>query len=445
MQNQGEAYLPSEFSHHFTRPLARFVRIESVAGTFLFLALVLAMILANSNWSEPFESFWEISIGLHFADMDFSRSLRHWTNEGLMTLFFFVISLELKRQIVLGELQRIRIAMFPIMAALGGMVVPVLLYLIFMYHRPGMNGWGTVMATDTAFVIGCLALFGSRVPSSLRLFLLSLAIFDDLGAILVMTIGYGGDLNWNAIVIGGLGLGAIAILARLGLRSVPVYFVLGAGIWLCFDSSGIHPTICGVVLGLMTPTKIWVSGKRMSAMLGRVFTSLEGEEKSSETASKSDLRQLGRAFRETLSPVERLEHMLHPWVGLVILPLFALANTGIAIGEVHLASPVSMAIIVSLVFGKPIGVISFSWFAVQCRIAVRGEGLSWSLLVAGAFLTGIGFTMSFFIANLAFNQEILDSAKLGILVGSMISAFLGIMILVLIVVRNSYATKLGRI
>jgi NhaA family Na+:H+ antiporter len=329
----------------FTRPFARFLKIEAAAGVILLLATLAALILSNSAWSTPFLAFWETPIGLHFGSLDFTRSLQHWINDALMTLFFFVVALELKRELIVGELRNLRMAALSFAGALGGMLVPAALYLALMNGQPGMHGWGTVMATDTAFVIGCLALFGSRIPPSLRLFLLSLAIFDDVGAIVVVAVGYGDALNWFALALGLLGLVVVEGTARIGIRSVPVFFLLGGMIWLCFDASGVHPTIVGVVLGLMTPTHGWVSDERLRAILGRVLSYPIGAHWSGDTTERRDLRRAGAAATEALSPVERLETMLHPWVGFAIMPIFALANAGVAISGAHVGQPVSVAIL----------------------------------------------------------------------------------------------------
>ena len=435
MIDDQSANLPYEIADKVTRPFARFLKIEAAAGGLLLLAVLLALILANSAWAVPFLSFWEIPIGLKLGSLDFTRSLRHWINDGLMTFFFFVISLELKREIVLGELRNFRLAALPFAAALGGMIVPVSIYLTLMANQPGMHGWGTVMATDTAFVIGCLALFGQRIPPTLRLFLLSLAIFDDVGAILVVAIGYGEALNWLALCLGLSALGFLAGVAKLGIRSVPFYFLVGGAIWLCFDASGIHATIAGVVLGLMTPTRIWVNDARLRMILGRVLSYPGGEHWSGDTAERHDLRAAGRAVAEALSPVERLEIMLHPWVGFGVMPLFALANAGIAIESTDFWQPVSVAVIAALVLGKPVGVLSFSWLAVHVGLARRAPHLSWPFLTAGAFLTGIGFTMSLFIAGLAFDPAMLNAVKLGILGGSALSAIIGILMLIRLTTR----------
>ncbi len=429
MTDRSSTDLPHAIADRVTKPFARFLKIEAAAGGLLLLSVLIALLLANSPWSAQFLALWETPIGLHFGSLDFSRSLQHWINDGLMTLFFFVISLELKREIVLGELRSLRMAALPFAAALGGMLIPVAVYLALMGGQPGMHGWGTVMATDTAFVIGCLALFGSRIPPALRVFLLSLAIFDDVGAILVVAVGYGDALNWFALGLGMLGLGTVAGVAGLGIRSVPVYFLLGGVVWLCFDASGVHATIAGVVLGLMTPTRVWVSDQRLRAILGRVLAYPGGERLSGDTTNRRDLQQASRAVTESLSPVERLEAMLHPWVGFAVMPAFALANAGVAITVSDVGQTVSLAIFAGLALGKPVGVFGSSWLAVRFGLVDRASSLSWPFLVAGAFLTGIGFTMSLFIAGLAYAPAMLDAAKLGILAGSIFSAVTGLAML----------------
>ncbi|HET7239354.1 MAG TPA: Na+/H+ antiporter NhaA, partial [Terrimicrobiaceae bacterium] len=368
-------------------------------------------------------------VGLHLGSFEFSRSLRHWINDGLMTLFFFVVALELKRELVLGELRNLRMATLSFAGALGGMVVPAVLYVALQRGEPGGHGWGTVMATDTAFLIGCLAVLGSRIPSNLRVFLLSLAIFDDIGAILVVAIGYGDELNWIAIALGALGLAAVFGIARLGIRSVAIYFLLGGLIWLAFDASGVHATISGVLLGLMTPTGGWISNTRLRAILDRVIARPRGDN-ASEAASDRKALVLARvATREALSPVERLEMALHPWVGFAIMPLFAFANAGIPLSIKDFGGSVTVAIFVGFALGKPVGVLALSWLAVRLGIATRPPELSWGLIAAGGLLTGIGFTMALFIADLAFGQDLLGAAKLGILSASAVSAAAGVLAL----------------
>lgn len=424
--NQPKARLPHEPADRFTKPLSRFLKIEAAAGAALLVATCAALILTNSAWSAAFLRVWETPVGFRFGSFELSRSLQHWLNDGLMTLFFFVVALELKRELVLGELRGWRRAALPFAGAVGGMLVPASIYLALMASTPEMHGWGTVMATDTAFVIGGLAVLGSRIPTILRLFLLSLAIFDDVGAILVVAIGYGDAVAWPALARAALGIFVVLGTARLGIRNIAIYFLIGAVIWLAFDASGIHPTITGVVLGLMTPARGWVSDDRMRAILGRVLAYPQGEHWSGDTADRADLQRAGRAAREVISPLEQLQIRLHPWVGFALMPIFALANAGVPLSSAGPSDPVTAAIVASLVIGKPVGVIAMSWLAVRSGLATRPEALSWPFLCAGACLTGIGFTMSLFIAGLAYSDAVLEAAKIGILSGSLVSAVIGL-------------------
>jgi NhaA family Na+:H+ antiporter len=421
--------LPKEPVDRFTEPFTQFLRIEATAGGVLLLCTLLAVGLSNSSWSVPFLSFWEVEVGFRFGSIEFSRSLKDWINDGLMTLFFFVVALELKREIVLGELRNLRMAALSLAAALGGMIAPASLFLLMEGGSASAQGWGTVMATDTAFLIGCLAVLGSRIPQSLRLFLLSLAIFDDIGAILVVAIGYGNPLDWTALGLATLGFAVVAAIARLGIRSVLIYFAIGGSIWLALDASGIHPTLAGLILGLMTPARSWVSDNRLHAILNRVVAYPPGDHWSGNTLDRQDLRRASVATREALSPVERLEIVLHPWVAFMIMPLFALANAGVPIHPTDVDGALAIAIFVGLVFGKPIGVVLFSVLAVKFHLVRRRPELPWSLLAAGSLLTGIGFTMALFIAELAFDSSLISSAKLGILSASVVSATCGLLAL----------------
>ncbi|GAA4107504.1 Na+/H+ antiporter NhaA [Aminobacter aganoensis] len=435
--NSNLAQLPKEPADLFTRPLTRFLRIEAMAGAILLVCTIVALVLSNTAWSTQFLGFWETKAGFSVGGMEFVRSLKHWINDGLMTLFFFVVALELKRELVLGELRNPRRAAFPLAAALGGMVVPAGLFLLLVGDEPGASGWGTVMSTDTAFVIGCLAILGARLPHSLRLFLLSLAIFDDVGAILVVAIAYGGTLNWIALALVALGLAIVAGMARLGFRSIPVYFAMGGLIWLALDASGVHATLSGVILGLMTPARSWVSDSRLHAIFDRVVAYPPGARWGGNTSARQDLRRAGIAAREALSPIERLEVSLHPWVAFTIMPLFALANAGVPIGATGFVPALATSIFVALVIGKPIGIVLFSFMAAKMRLGIRPSDLPWSLLAAGSLLTGIGFTMALFIAELAFDPGLLNSAKLGILAASVVSAAMGFLALVWLTSRGS--------
>ena len=409
--------LPAELVDRLTRPFAWFLRIEALGGGLLLLATIAALALANSPWSEAFLDTWELPVGVRLGSFELARSLREWINDGLMTLFFFVVALELKRELVLGELRSPRTAAFSIAAALGGMLVPAALYLVLQQGREGAHGWGTVMATDTAFVIGCLALLGRRIPQNLRIFMLSLAIVDDIGAIAVVALGV-------------LGMASVRGMALLGVRRIPVYFLVGAGIWLAVDASGIHATLAGVVLGLLTPTGRWVSEERLQAILERVVAEPSGDRRSDGAEPRRAWRLSEVAIRETLSPVERLEMLLHPWVSFAIMPLFALANAGLPLSAADTGSPVAWAVFAGFTLGKPVGVVAFGWLAVRAGLASRPPDMGWGMLAGGGLLAGIGFTMALLIADLAFDAALIDAAKLGILSASVVSAAGGLTVLV---------------
>ncbi|WP_298826575.1 Na+/H+ antiporter NhaA [uncultured Piscinibacter sp.] len=425
----GTTQLPKELVDRLTRRVTRFFRIEAAGGVVLLLLTVAALLISNSPWAHQFEQIWETPIGLQIGTWTFARSLREWINDGLMTLFFFVVALELKRELVLGELNKPRVAALSIAAALGGMLVPAALYLVLQSGQPGQSGWGTVMATDTAFVIGCLALLGSRIPQSLRVFMLSLAIVDDLGAILVVAIGYSSHVAWGALALGALGIVLVHGMALIGIRSLALYSLAGAFIWLAVDASGIHATLTGVVLGLMTPARRWVTDERLYGILNQVVAHPAGDHGSGDTKGRQTLQMAEIAAREALSPVERLEIQLHPWVAFVVMPLFAFANAGLPLSSEGLGTSVTLAVFVGFALGKPIGVLSFTWLAVRSGIAVRSPDLTWRSLAGGGVLAGIGFTMALFIANLAFDSSLVNSAKLGIFAASVLSAVAGVALL----------------
>ncbi len=423
------ARLPRELVDRLTAPLARFLRIETLGGAVLLSAAVTAVALYNSPWAHFYASVWETPIGVRVGSVEFARPLQDWITDALMTLFFFLVAVELKRELVLGELNNVRVAALSIAAALGGMLVPAALYLLLQFGQAGAAGWGTVMATDTAFVIGALALLGTRIPQILRVFMLSLAIVDDIGAILVVAIGYSNRLVWQALVAAGVAIAVVPAMVRIGVRGVPAYVVAGSFIWLAIDASGVHATIAGVILGLLTPTRRWVSDKRLYAILDRVIAHPDAAADSGSTKDRDTLQLAAIAARESLAPVERIQMALHPWVGFAIMPLFALANAGIPLSWSGLEVSVTTATIVALVVGKPAGILTFCWLAVRMGIAVRPALLGWGVLAGASALAGIGFTMALFIANRAFNAELLNSAKMGIFLASVLSAALGLTLL----------------
>jgi Na+:H+ antiporter, NhaA family len=408
---------PHEPIDRLIGPLERFVHVEAASGIVLLACTAAALVLANSGLAERFVGLWDTRLTLGVGSFQMSHSLRHWINDALMAVFFFVIGLEVKREIVLGELRELRSAALPIVAATGGMVGPALVYLALQKGQPGVRGWGIPMATDIAFVVGCMALLQSRVPPALRVLLLSIAIADDIGAILVIAIGYTAGIHGIALALGLVGLAAVYALRRLGVRGLLVYTLAGGLVWLAFHESGVHATIAGVALGLMTPARGYVGEEALRGVLA-----------DAEQAA-GDVRRLRNVARETVSPLEYLEATIHPWVGFAIMPLFALANAGVAFRFADLGHPVALAVGAGLVLGKPAGILLASWLAIRAGIARRPEGVTWTVFAGGGLLTGIGFTMSLFISGLALEGASLDAAKVGILAGSGVAALLGMCVL----------------
>lgn len=429
--------LPKEPIDTIVDPLKNFLHIESASGIILLVAAIAALILANSTFAEGFLSFWKKPLGFTIGAFQMSHSLQHWINDGLMAVFFFVVGLEVKRELVMGELQDLKQAALPIAAALGGMIAPAGIYLALQYGELGGRGWGIPMATDIAFVVGCLALLGSRIPAGLRVILISLAIADDIGAILVIAIGYTENLNLTALVGGVIGIGIVLGLMKFGVRNAAVYFVFMILVWFAFHESGIHATIAGVIFGLLTPTQSWISESRLKMIIENTRHFLHGDGWSGAGQRYAMLRQMERAARKTISPLERFETDLHPWVGFVIMPIFALANAGVTVQLSDFANPVATAVGLGLIVGKPLGILLFSWLAVRVGLAKLPEGIGWGAVAGGGFLAGIGFTMALFIASLALSGELLDAAKVGVLTGSFLSAVIGMILLMTLLPKPS--------
>lgn len=401
------------------RPIVSFLQIESVSGLVLLACAVAALLLANSPWSAAYAGFWQTPVHLAVGGLELNKPLLLWVNDGLMTFFFFVVGLEIKREMFAGELSDPRKAVLPVVAALGGMVVPALVYLAFQWGQPTAGGWGIPMATDIAFVVGFLALFGPRAPHVLKVLLLSLAIADDIGATLVIALVYSTDLSLPALAVGAAGFGLLLFFRQIGVRRVLVYAVLGTMIWLAFVKSGVHPTVAGVAMGLLTPARPWLGDRVPINIVTDLFKRFGGH-----WGEESDPSR-----REPISPLERLEQGLHPWVAFLVMPVFALANAGVEIELAALARPVAVAIAAGLVLGKPIGIVLFSWVSVKLGLARLPAELNGKVLVGAGCLAGIGFTMSLFIAGLALRGPHLDEAKIGILAGSTVSAALGSLLL----------------
>ena len=405
-----------------------FARIEAAGGVILLICAIIALVWANSSLSETYFHFWETEFAIGFGESAISLPLIEWINDGLMVLFFFVVGLEIKRQLTTGELSRPRKAVLPLAAAVGGMLVPAAIYLVFNLGGPGERGWGIPMATDIAFTLGVLALLGSRAPLSIKIFFTALAIADDLGAILVLAIFYSSDIHWISLLFAAVILAVLIILNRIRIYEPWPYAVLGIGLWLAFIESGIHPTIAGVLLAATIPT--W-GAPDTRALLAQCVSVLE--EFDAPGVVQSSRTQVAAQTLETVadrmqSPAQRLEHSLLPWTTYLVLPLFALANAGVEIRfDQSLLSMVSIGIVLGLVFGKAIGITLFAWLAVRLRLADLPRNVSLRELFGASWLAGIGFTMSLFIAGNAFRDQpgMLDESKFGILVGSLLAGIIG--------------------
>ncbi len=409
------------------RPMVRFLGIEASGGILLMVATVVALVWANSPWSGSYYDFWHTEVNLSVGDVISLEAhgnplnLAEFVNDVLMAVFFFVVGLEIKREMVAGELRRLRVAALPIVAALGGMVVPALIYLAFNRSGAGSNGWGIPMATDIAFAIGIVSLLGRRVPTSLKVFLLSLAIVDDIGAILVIAVFYTSDLSMGWLLVGVATMVAVVVMTRAKVWYTPFYFVLGVALWYAMFRSGVHTTIAGVAMGLMAPARPLLDRTVMPPIeLVRM--------------DAADLRDAKFRLNESVSVASRLEHLLHPVTGFVIVPVFALANAGVEIsGETlsnALTSDVTLGIVFGLVVGKIIGVLLFSLVALRLGLAVLPAGTTRRHIVGISAIAGIGFTVSLFVTGLALDGGTLqDEAKVGILVASIVASAIGVLIL----------------
>ena len=416
-------------------PFEEFLHAQTTTGLILMVMTILALILANSSLYEAYAHFFHINIDFNVGSWTLSHSLHHWINDGLMAIFFFLIGLEIKREITAGELSNIKVALLPILAAIGGMVFPALIYTSINYGQEGAAGWGIPMATDIAFAISALVLLGKRVPAALVTFLVALAIVDDLGAVLVIAIFYTETINILALSLAGLMFIIMIIFNRFGIHMILPYFIVGIFMWFFMLESGVHATIAGVLAALAIPS----TPKRVPSSFSRDTKHLlEEYEKYPVTENykiheeqKKILTNIKDKIDEVGTPASRLEHSLHLPVALLVIPIFALANAGIKIDFNSIGStilePVSLGIILGLIFGKVIGIFGVSWLAVKLKIAQLPKDSSLSQVFGVAFLGGIGFTMSIFVADLAFvsNPELIFQAKVGILSASLFSGLFG--------------------
>ncbi len=416
-------------------PLEHFIHAQTTTGIILMFMTVLALVLANSALTQDYADFFHTEVEFVVGSWHLEHTIHHWINDGLMTIFFFIIGLEIKREILVGELSNIKVAILPILAAIGGMALPALIFTLFNYGGTGANGWGIPMATDIAFAISALVLLGKRVSPALVTFLVALAIVDDLGAVIVIAIFYTEQIHLIPLGLAGVSFLVMILFNRVGIHMILPYFILGLFMWFFMLESGVHATIAGVIAAMAIPSK----PKRTPSDFTTHTKNLLDEYDNYPVATDYTMHEKQKAILLSIkdnidsvsSPSARLEHDLHLPVALIVIPLFALANAGISIdfssiGET-IVQPVSLGIIAGLILGKVIGIAGVAWLAIKLGIAKLPEASSMSQILGVAFLGGIGFTMSIFVADLAFmgSDTLIFQAKIGILCASLFSGLFG--------------------
>jgi NhaA family Na+:H+ antiporter len=416
-------------------PFEHFLHAQTTTGMVLMFMTILALILANSPLSEIYAHFFHTKIDFDVGEWELSHTIHHWINDGLMAIFFFIIGLEIKREILVGELSNIKVAMLPILAAIGGMLIPALIYLNITTGTPGAVGWGIPMATDIAFAISALVLLGKRVPPALVTFLVALAIVDDLGAVIVIALFYTEQIHMLPLALAGGAFLIMVAFNRFGIHLILPYFIVGIFMWFFMLESGVHATIAGVIAALAIPSKpkrVPGSFRADAKVLLDEYDSYPIDDKEGmNERQKAILIKLQKNIVDIGTPAARLENDLHLPVALIVIPLFALANAGIAIdfGSISttIMTPVSMGIIAGLILGKVLGIFGVSWLAIKLKMATLPQGSTMNQIFGVAFLGGIGFTMSIFVADLAFmgNAELIFQAKVGILAASLFAGFFG--------------------
>ncbi|QEI05243.1 Na+/H+ antiporter NhaA [Pigmentiphaga aceris] len=414
--------------------VSHFLHIEAVSGIVLLLAAAIALLWANSPAAASYHALWHTSLSIGLGSHVVSQTLHFWVNDALMTVFFLAVGMEIRREVHAGSLSSIRLAALPLAAAAGGVIVPALIYLALNGDVLQRQGWAVPTATDIAFALGVLALLGKSISGSVRVFLLALAIIDDIVAVLIIAVFYSGGLDYSGLLIAALGVLMVMAMRAIGIGLAWMYVVPGAILWAGLLKTGVHPTLAGVVLGLMTP----VLSRRSHALpLDTATHAIDAIGTQSKTASPDPvamalpLKQLRQAQRDMLPPVTRLQMALHPWVAYGVMPLFALANAGVTLNGVDLAADgaqgVMFGVLIALVLGKPLGVIATSWLVVRLGWCSLPAGVTWPGVMLIGLLAGIGFTMSIFIASLAFDSvNLLNAAKLGVLLASLLAAVLGL-------------------
>ena len=434
-EESGGARRQPFFVKAIQNPVQTFIHTEEVGAIVLLLAAGSALGWANSPWSDSYASFWHTTISFDIYIFAISEDLEHIVNDGLMAVFFFVVGLEIKRELLHGELSSFRRAILPVMAALGGMVAPALIYLAFNSSGGHAVGWGIPIATDIAFALGVLALLGRRLPAQLRIFLLGLAVVDDLGAIAVIAVFYTETVHWTDL---GLALGVFAVIAvciRIGIRSLGFYLILSVVMWQFVLESGIHATVAGVLISVLTPAKPYLHRKDYKAAVENLLHDFKlamdtGEEEKAE----SIVAEVEKLSQGTEGPMERLQRVIHPWTSFVILPIFALANAGIVISWDSLteaaASPITLGILVALPVGNALGIFGMTWLTVRLGLGRLPSYVTWLQVLGVGMLGGIGFTVSIFVAGIAFEDPVLsDQAKIGVFGASLFAGAVGYLFL----------------
>lgn len=417
-------------------PFQKFVKIESFSGILLFSATILALVWANSPYVDSYQALWELKIGIGTEDFGLTKPLILWINDGLMAIFFFLIGLEIKREIMVGELNTLRKATFPAIAALGGIVFPLALYLFLNDREATVPGWGIPMATDIAFTLAILKLLGKSVPLGLKIFLTAFAIVDDLCAVLIIAVFYSGGIKWALLLYSFALLAMLYFLAYRGTYIKYLNVVVGIIVWTLFLKSGIHPTIAGVLLAFAIPIRKKIDAStlitELTALVGKLKGSGLQDDKNLNEKQLEELSKVEDLIDDYHSPLQHLEHKLHGWVAYFIMPVFALANAGIVFSSgMKLDTALIFNLAVTLFVGKCVGISLASWVAVRLGLAELPDRVNKWQILGVAILAGVGFTMSIFIANLAFAERaaLVDSAKIGIIIGSLVSGIIGAIIL----------------
>jgi NhaA family Na+:H+ antiporter len=419
-------------------PFREFARTSAASGILLMVAAAVALIWANSAWADSYETLWATPISIGIGELTFTESLLHWINDGLMAIFFLVVGLEIRREIQVGELADRRQAMLPVAAAIGGAVLPALIFLLVVGDGTAMRGWGIPMATDIAFALGVLALLGRRAPLGLRLFITALAIADDLLAVVVIALFYTSDLSVPALAAAGVVLAALVACNRIGVRWPLVYVLLGVALWFAVFESGVHATVAGVLLALTIPSHVRLDSDAYVAEARSHIDEFEGRTVGGEAASTerhhAALWELEAVTERAQAPMLRFEHILHPWVSYLIVPVFALANAGVRLTEdlgTMVRDPIALGVVIGLIVGKQVGITATSFAVVRLGLASLPSGVGWRHIYGAAWLGGIGFTMSLFIASLAYGEGSpeLAKAKVGILVASVVAGVGGFLVL----------------